>query len=1056
MHPDNYKTLPIPPLPKTQCLSTQTFSQPKLDGSLTIPEIYDWHLGHSPQHPLFVYSDETGVTTTIYWPDGARGVHRAGRLVQYLAKETTAQHPRPLIFAILASTDTITYFTLMEGIIRAGYTVFPISPRNSAVAVAHLLTKTSAERVFVGPEVGLQDLAAASLKIMSQAGTACPILDTVPPFESFYPKISEADFEPLTPFKPNWDDPAVIMHSSGSTAFPKPIVWSHYRYFMLCIVPYLGERDMTGQRLACHSMPMYHGMGIMQTGWTATAGLTLTAFRPQSPAIGPTPELVIKGAIDTKSDVIFCVPSFIEAWAKNPEHVRHLQQIQGILYGGGPLSQSVGDALTKQDVSIFILYGCSECGIFSPILPKTSGLDWNYFTFPTGIETRFVWDSNGNAELLVLPGTFLVPNILNTIIDGTDAYATSDLLSPHPTKPGYWKIYGRADDQIMHNTGEKTNPAPLENILNQDLHIQASVIFGRGKFNAGVVIDPRAGFGFDPKHQDQLVEFRNKIWPTVERMNEYAPQHSRLFKEMIMVASSSKPFTYTAKNTARRQAIIADYEPEIEALYAAVDETTQADITPPSSWDLQSSLRFVREVVRRVLTHEVNDSDDIFQKGCDSLQATWIRNSLLHALRDTTNVNTRSFSSSFVYQHPSINALASFVTRAPGSEHSDANDSRPVENMLRIVDKYSASLVSHFPLTGTPTHDTVVLTGSTGGLGVNLLNQQSLKDRQRVALEERGFDAKIVDSEKVVLIETDLTKDTLGLSHDLLEEIRASATHIIHNAWPVNFNLSLSSFEPNIRSLRTLIDIALASPLPSPPRLIFISSVGVLRHVDTAAPIPEQPIEANVAVGTGYSESKWVAEKLLNVVASKSSLRPVSIRVGQVSGGASGAWNQAEWFPALVKSSVHLGHLPTLPQKISWISAGAVAQAIIEMRNSHVPLLHLAHPRPVPWQTMIEPIAKELALPLVSYDDWLELLEDKGTGLAPDAEVDVLSRFPALKLMDFFSRARETRSSIEAMGIPMLDVSEASRVAPMLHELPELTRDDVLSWLAYWRRSGFI
>lgn len=86
---------------------------------------------------------------------------------------------------------------------------------------------------------------------------------------------------------------------------------------------------------------------------------------------------------------------------------------------------------------------------------------------------------------------------------------------------------------------------------------------------------------------------------------------------MIMVASSSKPFTYTAKNTARRQAIIADYEPEIEALYAAVDETTQADITPPSSWDLQSSLRFVREVVRRVLTHEVNDSDDIFQKGCD-------------------------------------------------------------------------------------------------------------------------------------------------------------------------------------------------------------------------------------------------------------------------------------------------------------------------------------------------------------------------------------------------------------------------------------------------------
>ena len=53
------------------------------------------------------------------------------------------------------------------------------------------------------------------------------------------------------------------------------------------------------------------------------------------------------------------------------------------------------------------------------------------------------------------------PNVINTKIDGCDGYATSDLLSPHPTKPGYWKVVGRTDDQIMHSTGEKTNPGPL-------------------------------------------------------------------------------------------------------------------------------------------------------------------------------------------------------------------------------------------------------------------------------------------------------------------------------------------------------------------------------------------------------------------------------------------------------------------------------------------------------------------------------------------------------------------------------------------------------------------
>lgn len=31
----------------------------------------------------------------------------------------------------------------------------------------------------------------------------------------------------------------------------------------------------------------------------------------------------------------------------------------------------------------------------------------------------------------------------------------------HPTKPGFFKVVGRADDQLMLSTGEKTNPGPL-------------------------------------------------------------------------------------------------------------------------------------------------------------------------------------------------------------------------------------------------------------------------------------------------------------------------------------------------------------------------------------------------------------------------------------------------------------------------------------------------------------------------------------------------------------------------------------------------------------------
>lgn len=56
-------------------------------------------------------------------------------------------------------------------------------------------------------------------------------------------------------------------------------------------------------------------------------------------------------------------------------------------------------------------------------------------------------------------------------------------------------------------------------------------------------------------------------------------------------------------------------------------------------------------------------------------------------------------------------------------------------------------------------------------------------------------------------------------------------TYACNLAWPVNFNLGLTSFEPSIKGLRGLVDLALASPRATPPRVIYISSQGVLRGV---------------------------------------------------------------------------------------------------------------------------------------------------------------------------------------------------------------------------------
>lgn len=79
-------------------------------------------------------------------------------------------------------------------------------------------------------------------------------------------------------------------------------------------------------------------------------------------------------------------------------------------------------------------------------------------------------------------------------------------------------------------------------------------------------------------------------------------------------------------------------------------------------------------------------------------------------------------------------------------------------------------------------------------------------------------------------------------------------------------------------------------------------------------PIPEEPIEAGASVASGYGESKWVAEKILLLAGSETSLRPIVVRVGQVSGGLNGCWNSSEWIPSIVQSAALTKCLPALDQ----------------------------------------------------------------------------------------------------------------------------------------------
>lgn len=84
--------------------------------------------------------------------------------------------------------------------------------------------------------------------------------------------------------------------------------------------------------------------------------------------------------------------------------------------------------------------------------------------------------------------------------------------------------------------------------------------------------------------------------------------------------------------------------------------------------------------------------------------------------------------------------------------------------------------------------------------------------------------------------------------------------------------------------------------------------------MESNEPALEVPIGPEVAAGSGYSESKWVSERLLEIAAAETLLEPTIIRVGQICGSHNGFWNAKEWLPSLVQSSIHLGCLPSSQQ----------------------------------------------------------------------------------------------------------------------------------------------
>ncbi|EJD40563.1 acetyl-CoA synthetase-like protein [Auricularia subglabra TFB-10046 SS5] len=1051
----------IAPIPTTpQAVDRPSFVPPPLDGSCTVVEAYDWHLVHSPEHEFYKYKDADGIRT-VTCKEAALAVYRATDLVMRHAAEKPC-------FAILAVADTITYSTLTMGLVRAGFVPFLPSPRVSPEVLAQLLDKAGVTHVFHSRDAATTKLA--------EAGTAHRAVRLLP-LPTFADLFEGTLAPPPPPVKPHMYDAAAIIHSSGSTSTPKILPVSFCTLFLFGISPWCNDIDCGSLTTNYAVVPMYHLFGLTHIPLAAYTGTTIAVFPPVSPPVLPHAETFLNSVVALDCGIAMCFPSILEQISHNSEDINKLVPCKSVGLGGAALKQAVGDRLVEAGVQLIQVYGMSECGVTTPIFPKSLGKDWQWMRMCDWVKASYRDLGDGTHEPVMLSHDGHHIDSPNCEVDGHNAISTNDVVILHPSDPRLFKVVGRLDDQIVLSTGEKTNAIPLEGILRTDPRIAYAVMFGRTRPHNGVVIEPRPEHAFDPRDRKRLEEFRDSIWPTVVKMNEFAPSHSRLAREMILVVSPSKPFFINqTKFTAVRSVVIADYESEIDAVYDEFEQAAQPNFPPPPDWEEENALPFVRRLVATFVTEVKTDEQDLFDVGCDSLKAAQIQNNILSALR-ATGLSTDRLPADIVYKYPTIAGLAASVSAvAQLKQHVIDELDAKAEEIQAILTRYTKSFPQHNSTSKTkPAQDELafLVTGTTGGLGTNLLAQLlgapnvrkvyalnrrgpqgvPLLNRHKAAFLDRGVDPGLLESGRFVLLEGDTSREDLGIAPDIYDEMRHDLTHIIHNgksiisAWPVNFNFAIQTFEPAVRGAKHLVDLALRSCLPTPPKFTFISSISVSRFSAPSldVPAPEDYImDVKRVIGFGYPESKWIVERMLHIASEQTPLRSVSIRVGQLAGGSNGCWNITDWVPAMIRSAKKLGCIPNADTSIAWMRLDEAAAAVIEMRDA-AGVLHLVHPRPVPWRVALSTFSKTTGVPLVPWDDWMARLT------SADSSEDV----PALRILGFW-RGLGTSGLAGMSAMEDIATGRAQEISPILRNMAPLSTADAAEWLSYWQRLGAI
>ena len=694
----------------------------------------------------------------------------------------------------MLSKSGIHYAVNMLAFVRLGWSVLYLSPNNSAAALAHLIRATKTGVVF--GQLAYADAVIEANAILSESKvkiwdfaeeSVWDVRDVEPVEEAFPAAFTPAEEAGRTAF---------IIHSSGSTGLPKPIFISHSASLATASITY----EFTG----FITSPLYHASGHNTFFRHMFSTKRLCLYPPDLPI---TNSNIVRALTDTKAEIFYIVPYVLQIMAEEQAGIDALKRCKRVSYGGAPCPEWLGDLLVAQGVKLVGNYGMTETGTFmTSDRDFDSDRDWSWVRSRTStkdIESHIQWTEQGAGtyELAILPSW--PAKVTSNNPDGS--YSTKDLFIKHPSKPFTYKAVGRLDDTIVLVNGEKTIPLGFEDTLRASPDVKEALVFGSGRDRCGAFVVP----------VDTVIDheaFLDSLMMYLDKGNERAESHAQITREMIEILPADIDLPIGSKGSVVRSKAMIQLKSRVDEFYVRVDLAIAQDLQSLSGDELKG---FLRTLILGSLTTSKKgslvDDSDLFTLGLDSVQTVRIRGNIQRSIE----LGGGTLPTNVVFENPTINRLAEYL-QAFRTGAVESVEELEIDRMRSLVNKYSkfrTPACENKSAVRSNSH-VVVLTGATGSLGIHLLNNlMQRKDVTRIyclvradtdleasnrineSFKNRRLSDSLIHDHRIVSLASSLSEESLGLAADVYRQIAREVTCVIDNAWAVNFNMGVSSFE---------------------------------------------------------------------------------------------------------------------------------------------------------------------------------------------------------------------------------------------------------------------